>query len=163
MYAVKIRSGLFCDDGLLSLRFRLALASTSMFPASFLLDPPCFQHCPLELRSLVYWLRQVASSTCKEKYERVHSVKHRGDDRGIQDGRETYRAILLISASAFQRDLRVSRYSMAARSRAVMIPSLSDACAFQTRTFPSSEPERTNRASPVYNVDITLQRREEIA
>ena len=74
-------------------------------------------------------------------------------------GRITYRETFPISASALQRDLRLSRYSMAARSRAVMIPSLSDACAFQTRTFPSSEPESTNRESPVYSVDMTLPRR----
>jgi hypothetical protein len=53
----------------------------------------------------------------------------------------------LISVSTFHLSLRVSLYSIAARSRAVTMPSLSDALAFHIRTLPSSEPVITNRAS----------------
>ena len=52
-----------------------------------------------------------------------------------------------ISVSTFHLSLRDSLYSIAARSRAVTMPSLSDALAFHIRTLPSSEPVITNRAS----------------
>ena len=70
--------------------------------------------------------------------------------------RPTHLMILLTSLSFFHRSLRLSLYSIAARSRAVMMPSLSEAFAFQTRTLPSSEPETTKRASPVKMVEETL-------
>jgi hypothetical protein len=59
-------------------------------------------------------------------------------------------------ASIFHRSFRLSRYSIAARSLAVTIPSLSDAFAFHIRTFPSSDPVSTNRASAENIEDVTL-------
>ena len=141
---------LLCDDNLLPLRLWLVLARPRMFAPPLLLDALRLEHRPLELRGLVHRLWQVSYPVTYQSAHRY--ICARGDVRV----RVTHREILLTSASAFQRALRVSRYSIAARSRAVMIPSLSDACAFQIRTFPSSEPESTNRASPVYTVDITL-------
>ncbi len=38
-----------------------------------------------------------------------------------------------------------------------MTPSFSDALAFHIRTFPSSEPDMTKRASPENIVDVTLR------
>ena len=70
----------------------------------------------------------------------------------------TYREILLTSGSNFHLCLRLSRYSIAARSRVVMIPSFSEALAFHMRMLPSSEPESTNRASAVNNDEVTLMR-----
>lgn len=48
---------------------------------------------------------------------------------------------------------------MAARSLAVMMPSLSEALAFHMRTLPSSEPVITKRASAEYIEADTLIRR----
>ena len=45
---------------------------------------------------------------------------------------------------------------MAARSRASITPSLSDALAFHTLTLPSSDPDNTNLASAVNAVENTL-------
>ena len=125
-----------------------------MLAPPLLLDALPLHHRPLELGSLVHRLRDVPRPFMPPAQE-VSAVV----GRQKSGGRITYRETFPISASALQRDLRLSRYSMAARSRAVMIPSLSDACAFQTRTLPSSEPESTNRESPVYSVDMTLPRR----
>jgi hypothetical protein len=50
----------------------------------------------------------------------------------------------------------VARYSIAARSRAATTPRRADASAFQRRTLPSSEPERTKRASDVKRAAETL-------
>lgn len=68
----------------------------------------------------------------------------------------TYREILPTALSNFHRSLRLSRYSIAARSRVSMIPSFSDARAFHIRRLPSSEPDSTKRASAVKSVDATL-------
>lgn len=62
--------------------------------------------------------------------------------------KKTDRATLLTSESTFHLSLRLSRYSIAARSRAFITPNLSDALAFHILTFPSPEPVSTNRASP---------------
>lgn len=63
------------------------------------------------------------------------------------------------SASTPHLSLRLSRYSIAARSLAVMMPSLSEALAFHMRTLPSSEPDITKRASAEYIEADTLTRR----
>ena len=72
---------------------------------------------------------------------------------------KTNLATLLTSVSIFHRCLRPSRYSMAARSRAVITPSLSCALAFHIRTFPSSEPVITNLASAEKMEEDTLQKK----
>lgn len=46
---------------------------------------------------------------------------------------------------------------MAAFSRVVTTPSLSEARAFQMRTLPSSEPDSTKRASAVNMVVVNLK------
>lgn len=69
---------------------------------------------------------------------------------------ESYRDILATSLSTDHLSLSLLRYSIAPRSRAVITPSFSEALAFHTRTFPSSEPDITNRASPENRVDVTL-------
>jgi len=68
----------------------------------------------------------------------------------------TNRATLSTSLSTLHLSFKLSLYSMAARSRAVTTPSLSEALAFHMRTFPSSEPERTNLASAENIEDVTL-------
>lgn len=45
------------DDDLLFLGFRLALACSCVFPASFFLDPPGLEHRVLELRRRVHRFR----------------------------------------------------------------------------------------------------------
>ena len=63
------------------------------------------------------------------------------------------------SAPIFHRSLSESLYSIAARSRASITPSLSEALAFHILTFPSSEPDNTNLASAVNAVENTLARK----
>ncbi len=142
------RLRLLRDDDLFARRLGLVLARPRVLPAALLLDTRCVEHLPLELRCLVYWSWQVPRP--------VPTRPVSATEIGMGRGEDTYRAILLTSASPFQRALRPWRYSIAARSRAVTIPSLSDACAFQIRTLPSSEPESTKRESPEYNVEVTL-------
>jgi hypothetical protein len=75
----------------------------------------------------------------------------------------TNRVILLTSESTFHLSLRLSRYSIAARSRAVITPSLSDALAFHILTFPSSEPVSTNLASAEnMEDDILMQKKKRL-
>lgn len=85
-------------------------------------------------------LKYVVMSTCKRNDMKT----------------DTYRDILPTSISNFHRSLSVSRYSIAARSRVSMMPIFSDALAFHNRTFPSSDPDKTNRASGVNTVLSTL-------
>ena len=68
----------------------------------------------------------------------------------------THLATFPTSASIFHRSLSESRYSIAARSRASITPSLSEALAFHILTFPSSDPDSTNLASAVNAVENTL-------
>ena len=63
------------------------------------------------------------------------------------------------SASIFHRSLSESLYSIAARSRASITPSLSEALAFHILTSPSSDPDNTNLASAVNAVENTLARK----
>lgn len=81
------------------------------------------------------------------------SVKH-VDSRQMIDG--THRTTFPTSLSIFHRSTRLLRYSTAALSLAVTIPSRSEAFPFHIRTFPSSEPDRTKRASVVKRVEVTL-------
>lgn len=74
----------------------------------------------------------------------------------MKGSENAYRDILATSVSIAHLSLSLLRYSIAARSLAVTTPSFSEALAFQIRTFPSSEPDNTNRASPEYTVDVTL-------
>ena len=69
---------------------------------------------------------------------------------------KTNRDILPTCGSNFHLSLRLSRYSIAARSRVSIIPSFSDALAFHKRRLPSSEPDSTKRASAVKRVEVTL-------
>jgi hypothetical protein len=73
-----------------------------------------------------------------------------------QRSRRTHRAILPTSLSTFHLLTRLLLYSIEARSLAVTMPSLSEAFAFHIRTLPSSEPDKTKRASVVNNVEVTL-------
>ena len=70
--------------------------------------------------------------------------------------KSTHRATFPTSLSIFHLALRLFLYSIAALSLAVTTPSFSEAFAFQIRTLPSSEPDRTNRASDVNMDDDTL-------
>jgi hypothetical protein len=76
--------------------------------------------------------------------------------RLLGEARETYRSIRPTSLSIFHLSRNRSLYSFDARSRPSTTPSFSDAFAFHSRTFPSSEPDMTNRASCVYAVANTL-------
>lgn len=140
---------LLCNHHLLSLGLGLALPRPRMLPPPFLLDPSRLEHRPLELAGLVDWPRDVSAPTSPSPIFR--SIMETGKTEW-----GSYRETLPTCASYFQRSLSASRYSIAARSRAVMTPSLSSARAFQMRTFPSSEPVSTNRASSVYSVEVIL-------
>ena len=72
----------------------------------------------------------------------------------------THLATFPTSPSIFHRSLSESRYSIAARSRASITPSLSEALVFHILTFPSSDPDNTNLASAVNAVENTLTRLE---
>ena len=76
----------------------------------------------------------------------------------VLKGNQAYRITRLTSASTFHLSLRLCRYSIAARSLAVMMPSLSEALAFHMRMLPSSEPVITKRASAEYIEADTLIR-----
>jgi len=126
-----------------------------MIPPPLLLDSPRLQHSPLELRSLMnrFGKMSVPARNGSEQIEFI-SIKIL-----MRHGcaKQTNRDIFPTCASIFHRSFRLSRYSMAARSLAVMIPSFSDARAFHIRTLPSSEPDNTNRASAENIDDDTLR------
>ena len=81
----------------------------------------------------------------------------------MKKGSSAYRMIRLTSASTFHLSFKLSRYSIAARSLAVMMPSFSEALAFHIRMLPSSEPDITKRASAEYVEDETLDRHVQVS
>lgn len=135
--------GMLCENNFFSLCLGLALSSASVLPSAFFLDALSIEHRPLEFCRLIYRLGQMTRPVLAQVTKSLWTYS-------------TYREILPTSRSCFHRSLRLSRYSIAARSRAVVMPNFSEALAFHTLTLPSSDPETTNRASAVNIDDDTL-------
>ena len=125
-----------------------------MLPSPLVLDSSRLQHRPLELVRLVDGLREVPTPTNDNGQCRCPLVVAQGCAKA--PGVDTHLATFPTSVSIFHRSLRESRYSIAARSRASITPSLSEALAFHILTFPSSDPDNTNLASAVNAVENTL-------
>ena len=149
--------GLLADNHGFLLCLGFGFSSSRMFSSPLLLHPLRLQHRPLELIGFVNWLWQISSPVGGSSGHCQHQVTSTMTTGVPRPGK--YRAHLAIfptSASIFHRSLSVSRYSIAARSRAPITPNLSEAFAFQILTFPSSEPDNTNLASAVKTVENTL-------
>src|SRR5712672_3171712 len=146
----RLSLALFRDDHFLPLRLGFGLARARVPPPPLLLDALSLFHRSLELCSLVHGLWYVSTPI-----DRGRISKERARGEQITSKRRAYRCTLPISASIFHRSLSAPRYSIAERSRAVTMPSFSEASAFQIRTLPSSEPESTKRASEVKVVAST--------
>ena len=144
---------LLCDNDLFALRLRLALPRACVLASALLLDATRIQHRALELRGLVDRLRHMVCPDSSSTFN-IRGPLSAGNGEA-----NTHLETFPTSGSNFHRSLRLSRYSMAARSRASMTPSLSDACAFHMRTMPSSDPLSTNRASAVKTAEVTLEHR----